>query len=148
MSGGDDGLIGALARAGVEAAKLVRRSAEEAASELSGALGADQLKIPAGLLGRGPIIPGPYKRPDQGIAWQDGYMASCECQQLVPRLPVTPGCPRLACFRCHRGMQSRHPINAREGRHQTLLSLSAARALPLQARCLSPGRCSSTTCSP
>ncbi len=82
MSAGDEGLIGALARASVEAAKLVRRSAEEAASELSGALGADQLKIPAGLLGRGPIIPGPYKQPGQGIAWQDGYMASCECRRV------------------------------------------------------------------
>ncbi|KAL4451698.1 hypothetical protein ABPG75_007360 [Micractinium tetrahymenae] len=77
MSDVDDSLIGALARAGVEAAKLVRKSAEEAAAELSGALGADQIKLPAGLLGRGPMIPGPYKRPGQGITWQDGYMASC-----------------------------------------------------------------------
>lgn len=106
MSAGDDGLIGALARAGVEAAKLVRRSAEDAASELSGALGADQLKIPAGLLGRGPIIPGPYKQPGQGITWQDGYMASCE------QAPSAPGCrpwgrPLLwtALNRCSRVLQ-------------------------------------------
>ncbi len=71
--------MGALARAAAEAGRLARGVAEGAARELSGALGKDQLRWPKGLLGVGPVIPGPYKQPEQGFTWHDGYMASCEC---------------------------------------------------------------------
>lgn len=74
----DEPLWGALSRVAVEASKVVRQRAEQAAEELSGALGKDRLRWPAGLMGQGPIIPGPYKAEGRSLTWMDGYMASCE----------------------------------------------------------------------
>lgn len=78
----DDALWGSLSRAAIEAGRAVRGAAEEAAKDLSGALGCDQqrLRWPTGLLG-GPTIPQTYTAPWEAgrrLTWQDGYMASCE----------------------------------------------------------------------
>lgn len=75
----EDSLVGALTGLAAETARLVRHCAEEAVREMSGALGADELRWPRGLLDRtGPVIPKPYKQPGQGASWHDAYMASCE----------------------------------------------------------------------
>ncbi|PSC69569.1 rhomboid mitochondrial [Micractinium conductrix] len=74
----EDSLVGALTGLAAETARLVRHCAEEAVREMSGALGADELRWPRGLLDRtGPVIPKPYKQPGQGASWHDAYMASC-----------------------------------------------------------------------
>ena len=76
---GDGALWGALSRAAIEAGRLARGLADEAAKAASGALGKDEFQwaSPSRLLA-GPIIPVPYKAPGQGLSWHDGYMASCE----------------------------------------------------------------------
>lgn len=76
MSEGD-ALWGALSRVATEAARTVRAAAESASRELSGALGKDQLKWPAGLSLAGPTVPQPYKPAGQTLSWQVGGWQTC-----------------------------------------------------------------------